>query len=458
MGNWKKRNAAKRRRTEEVQAAAKKSLSESVATSSDPVKSLNIEDLGLDRTLLDRLRALDRFKCPVCDGSAALFCPRCLRIHPGIEHPWAHGGEVAEASKAIDLRGQREVSSGGELQSSKGENDHDETRRISLPLLDTSDFPVKLHIITHPGEKIQKSSISGLKFLCRDYVQRLGGGAPEVDGDKTTKDTDSPKPEDASAQEETAIKLSADALPWITTSEFRRAEGSTIGPSTNASPSMFSSVDDFFRRIDVRDCALLFPAEDFRDAEDAEENVSSGAEDAPTSLEDIKEVPEAEVSKGLVDVALDVVPRNADPQIKASRTRQPKIVILIDCTWFQTDEVLQALPKDLARVQIGRYKTSFWRHHGRVQDQGLSEEHLSTVEAAYYLVKEQLWNTKRTLQASVVPEKPSELNGGADPRKFDTMLLWFVLQLQRIGSNTRAKKKLHDDKVTDEVKLDTCFT
>jgi len=103
-------------------------------------------------------------------------------------------------------------------------------------------------------------------------------------------------------------------------------------------------------------------------------------------------------------------------------------VVLIDSTWFQTDQILAQLPLErLRKVKIEGKKTLFWRHHGRYETnvRNLTEQHLSTVEAAYFLLKE------------VYEARTHSTYDG----RFDNLLYFFVHQYKLIQSVYKAKQK-----------------
>lgn len=59
-------------------------------------------------------------------------------------------------------------------------------------------------------------------------------------------------------------------------------------------------------------------------------------------------------------------------------------VIVIDGTWKQANKIVRETPalKSVRKVTIAPRKTHFWRY------QNLSEHHLATIEAIYYLYRE----------------------------------------------------------------------
>eukprot|EP00397_Hematodinium_sp_SG-2012_P048168 GEMP01055075.1.p1 GENE.GEMP01055075.1~~GEMP01055075.1.p1 ORF type:complete len:282 (+),score=35.32 GEMP01055075.1:177-1022(+) len=71
--------------------------------------------------------------------------------------------------------------------------------------------------------------------------------------------------------------------------------------------------------------------------------------------------------------------------------KKVRTAVVVDCTWFQCQSIL-AHPSvaKLPKVKIASRETSFWRHHGRygANRKGITAEHLSTAEAAYFLITE----------------------------------------------------------------------
>ncbi len=399
MGNWKKKHERKRRRIEDGQrgdgsvpgtasgekeeAPAERNFAESAAqqtsetatshhSAADFVASLRIPDCAL----LDAIT--ERVLCPYCNKSTHLFCPTCLFLHPGLKE--------------------------------KGSN----ALRTSL-LLKTNEFPLKLHIVMHPTDKLQKSSVAGLKFLCPDYQRENWWSLKSVD-----------------------------ALPWISTSMFsssnanrprvnrqdgkhqaggvsENSEGGTLAVAAtvkpafeaNVSPSMFKDLDEFFDSINPDDCVLLFPANDATSVQEVFASDSSGAVSSTVS----------------------------------SPASQPKVAILLDCTWFQTAQMLNhPILQRLRKVKIDSHKTIFWRHHGRRGngDPDLSDEHLSTVEAAYWLVREAYTAASYTAApsgASGASESSVDGAHAAYDGRFDKMLIWFVNQWETIQTAYRSTNR-----------------
>ncbi|CAD7972068.1 unnamed protein product [Amoebophrya sp. A120] len=433
MGNWKKRNEAKRQRTLEnarlatldvVEKEKNKAGLSTVESNLSPgakngaggeVNENNVgphedqhdrhdlhsrcsddggiqfESLALDAALLKTLRTLDRFHCAGCSSRASVFCPKCLTLDSRLYRKMAT--EVA---------------------------------------LESAQFPIKLHIITHPGEKLQKSSVAGLKFLCREYyqngwIQSSDEQMREVDetpvpqaetrkrfscwdynmdlrdvvDGSCSKDV---RPNIVRADGKKMRKIQTDKLPWITTSLFLTEEELQEGNKTkNESPSMFSSTREFFELVDLDDCVLLFPEDDVGDSAAWDDGISArtfsrngsfcpggrGAVRGPDGKEPKSEIVSAQNDRNNSSEAA-ATEGGGEFSSSSLTSQKPKIAILIDSTWFQTEKILQSLPQGLRKYGLKSHTTRFWRHHGRVQDQGLTEKHLSTVEAAYFCVR-QMW-------------------------------------------------------------------
>lgn len=268
---------------------------------------------------------------------------------------------------------------------------------MRLPLVPTEIFPVRLHVIMHPKEKSSRSSCAGLKFLCAEYYDVIIRG-----GSSTPRRFSRPGVNSSSGRE-----VRAEDLPWITTSQFRREDPAEQeqGGRAIASSEWWTSTEDFVERVGAENCVLLYPAGDAVGVSEFVQRLQR-AEKAPT-----KSLQEDATSAGAVAENVKNVSESEKPK--------PKVVILIDCTWFQTEEVFKHLPvlQTLSKVKIESHRTLFWRHHGRQQSgEQLSEEHLSTVEAAYWLVRE-------TMCAG---------EGAEYDRRLDGMLFWFVQQWRKI--------------------------
>jgi len=83
-------------------------------------------------------------------------------------------------------------------------------------------------------------------------------------------------------------------------------------------------------------------------------------------------------------------------------------VVLIDCTWYQTQEMLHhADLQGMPHVRIDSRKSCFWRYQNKC------ECHLATVECAYFAALEHFEATKRQ----------SETYGG----QYDDLLFYFQL-------------------------------
>lgn len=426
MGNWKKRNAAKRQRTLEN---LQKQADDDARPQDGGAAALDFSTLELSADLLQELRVLPRYQCCGCQKFVPLFCARCLTLHPQL---WrlvsrkSNKDSNYAGDKCNEVVGPAEgAEEGGEQRSrSHTEADHPGAPGVEqelfflprLPVLPTSDFEkvgMKLHVICHPGEKLQKSSVAGLKFLCEDYYDK-GWITPDLEGSATTRLL-LQKNGAASREDQAFGRDGVENLPWFSTSVFTKKTTSRSTKSDrlngNESPSMFASMDDFFRCVRPERCVLLYPED--KDAEDGEV-CSDNSEDDTCTSGDINT--SKHKRRG----------RSQSHQLQLEH--QTRVALLLDCTWFQTKEILDALPRGLQRLGVKRRKTLFWRHHGRVQDQGLTENHLSTVEAAYFLMQQiqmAATSTSTSCTSSTTSMSSSRCSFSSS---FDPMLLWFVHQ------------------------------
>eukprot|EP00392_Amoebophrya_sp_AT5.2_P005955 g5965.t1 len=192
---------------------------------------------------------------------------------------------------------------------------------------------MKLHVICHAGEKLQKSSVAGLKFLCEDYYDK-GWITPDLEGSATTrlqKNGAAPREDQAFGRD------GVENLPWFSTSVFTKKTTSRSTKSDrlngNESPSMFASMDDFFRCVRPERCVLLYPED--KDEEDGEVCSDNSEDDTSGDTIDIKHK----------------LRRSQSQQLQPEH--QTRVALLLDCTWFQTKEILDALPKGLQRLGLG---------------------------------------------------------------------------------------------------------
>jgi DTW domain-containing protein YfiP len=97
-------------------------------------------------------------------------------------------------------------------------------------------------------------------------------------------------------------------------------------------------------------------------------------------------------------------------------------LVVIDCTWFQVNTVLEGLLNSSADspkfkfVKISNHKTEFWRYQYQQKD-----HHLSTVEAVYWFYR--------------------EMQGKRETKEFDD-LLWFYAFIHQMVHQKSTSRRL----------------